>query len=85
MDEQLEEKVPYQIGMILDVRKTLDSHLSLSVGLERIELLISQILNAERLSIFQRKKDQNELIAQLKTGYETKEIRLPMNLHSIAG
>lgn len=85
MDEQLEEKVPYQIGMILDVRKTLDSHLSLSAGFERIELLILQILNAERLSIFQRKKDQNELIAQLKTGYETKEIRLPMNLHSIAG
>ncbi|WP_240615577.1 GspE/PulE family protein [Alteromonas facilis] len=83
--ENSADNIPYQIGMILEVRKILDSQLSLSEGYRNIEIIILRLLNAERMSIFQRKLHQHELVSQLKTGKELESISVPLTLQSIAG
>ena len=52
---------------------------------QELEPLILELLKAERMSIFQRRLQHQDLVARFKTGKETKEIKVPISPLSIAG
>ncbi len=43
------------------------------------------LVNAERLTVYQRGRTDREIVSRFKTGNEVKEIRLPLSTTSIAG
>ncbi|MCP4236986.1 MAG: Flp pilus assembly complex ATPase component, partial [Aestuariibacter sp.] len=50
-----------------------------------LEPLILGLFNAQRMSIFQRRRQHQDLVARFKTGKETLEIKVPISPLSIAG
>lgn len=50
-----------------------------------LEPIILDLFQAERLSIFQRRRQHQDLVARFKTGNETVEIKVPISPMSIAG
>lgn len=58
---------------------------NLMAAYEKIEPLILQAFDASRMSLFQKRAQQQDLVARFKTGQETKEIKVPISPASIAG
>ncbi len=52
---------------------------------QELESQILSLLGAERMSIFQRRLQHQDLVARFKTGKETKQIQVPISPLSIAG
>ena len=52
---------------------------------QELEPLILELLHSQRMSIFQRRLQHQDLVARFKTGKETKEIKVPISPLSIAG
>lgn len=52
---------------------------------KELEPLILGLFDAQRMSIFQRRRQHQDLVARFKTGKETLEIKVPISPLSIAG
>ncbi len=63
----------------------LEEHPSLMDAYQKLEQMILPMFDAERMSIFQRRRQNQELVARYKTGKETREIKVPISPQSIAG
>lgn len=68
-----------------NIIKVLDAHPSLMDAYQQLEPLILALFGAERMSIFQRRRQHQDLVARFKTGKESKEIKVPISPQSIAG
>jgi len=51
----------------------------------KIESEILQLMQSERMTIYQRSKDEDEIVSRFKTGTDVREIRVPLCVSSIAG
>jgi type II secretory ATPase GspE/PulE/Tfp pilus assembly ATPase PilB-like protein len=67
------------------IEALIDSYPNLMDAYDVFEPAILSLFNAERMSLFQRRAQQQDLIARFKTGKETKEIQVPISPMSIAG
>ena len=75
-----------QQNAMLDSLKTqLFEFPSLMAAYQKIEPTILQAFKAKRMSLFQRRSQQQDLVARFKTGKETKEIKVSISPQSIAG
>lgn len=52
---------------------------------QQLEPIILKAFSAQRMSLFQRRAQQQDLVARFKTGRETREIKVPISPQSIAG
>ncbi|MDC8832048.1 GspE/PulE family protein [Alteromonas gilva] len=68
-----------------NVNTVLDSHTTLLDAYKELEPLILSLFDAQRMSIFQRRRQHQDLVARFKTGKETLEIKVPISPLSIAG
>jgi type II secretory ATPase GspE/PulE/Tfp pilus assembly ATPase PilB-like protein len=67
------------------IHHLLAAHPSLMDAYGKLEPFILELFDAERMSIFQRRRQHQDLVARFKTGRETKEIKVPISPLSIAG
>ncbi|AXR05135.1 ATPase, T2SS/T4P/T4SS family [Salinimonas sediminis] len=63
----------------------LSSHSSLLAAYSELETILLGLFSASRMSIFQRRRQHQDLVARFKTGKETTEIKVPISPLSIAG
>lgn len=68
-----------------NIIKLLDSHPALMDAYQQLEPQILELFGSERMSIFQRRRQHQDLVARFKTGKETREIKVPISPQSIAG
>lgn len=68
-----------------EIKRILNNHSSLLDAYNLLEPIILQLFDAKRMSIFQRRRQHQDLVARFKTGKETLEIKVPINPLSIAG
>ncbi|WP_052155003.1 ATPase, T2SS/T4P/T4SS family [Aliiglaciecola lipolytica] len=52
---------------------------------QQLEPIILSLFEAQRMSIFQRRRQHQDLVARFKTGKETLQIKVPISPQSIAG
>ncbi len=71
--------------LIQSIESAINDYPALSEAYEFIEPLVLSAFNCQRMSIFQRRSKHRDLVAFYKTGTETREIKVPINPHSIAG
>ena len=74
-----------QVAMLETLKTTLNEFSNLMDAYQKIEPLILNVFNAQRMSLFQRRSQQQDLVARFKTGKETKEIKVSISPQSIAG
>ncbi|NVK57476.1 MAG: Flp pilus assembly complex ATPase component TadA [Alteromonadaceae bacterium] len=75
-----------EIQLVFDkVNTVLDSHTTLLDAYKELEPLVLSLFDAQRMSIFQRRRQHQDLVARFKTGKETLEIKVPISPLSIAG
>lgn len=67
------------------IHQLLDAHPALMDAYQQLEPMILAMFSAERMSIFQRRRQHQDLVARFKTGKETREIKVPISPQSIAG
>ncbi len=67
------------------IDKVLEAHPSLMDAYQQLEPMILALFGAQRMSIFQRRRQHQDLVARFKTGRETREIKVPISPQSIAG
>ncbi|GGW78327.1 general secretory pathway protein GspE [Alteromonas halophila] len=67
------------------INAILAEHSSLMDAYQRLEPIILNLFGAQRMSIFQRRRQHQDLVARFKTGKETLEIKVPISPMSIAG
>jgi signal transduction protein with GAF and PtsI domain len=67
------------------IHQILATHPSLMDAYHKLEPFILNVFGAERMSIFQRRRQHQDLVARFKTGKETREIKVPISPQSIAG
>lgn len=67
------------------IKQLLVTHQTLMDAYQKLEPLVLALFSAERMSIFQRRRQHQDLVARFKTGNETKEIKVPISAQSIAG
>lgn len=67
------------------INQLLTTYPSLMDAYHKFEPFILEWLGAERMSIFMRRRQHQDLVARFKTGKETKEIKVPISPMSIAG
>jgi type II secretory ATPase GspE/PulE/Tfp pilus assembly ATPase PilB-like protein len=67
------------------INQLLETHQELMDAYEKLEPIILDMFAAERMSIFQRRRQHQDLVARFKTGKETREIKVPITPQSIAG
>ena len=67
------------------INKLLNSYPSLMNDYHKLEPILLGLFQAERMSIFQRRRQHQDLVARFKTGEETREIKVPISPMSIAG
>lgn len=77
-DAKNEEKLKH-------IHQLLAAHPSLMDAYHKLEPFILNLFGAERMSIFQRRRQHQDLVARFKTGKETREIKVPISPQSIAG
>lgn len=65
--------------------KQLEDCTNLLDAFKHIEPIVLEAFDATRVSIFQRRAQQHDLVARIKTGKENREIRVPISPQSIAG
>ncbi len=75
-----------QSTQLLDTLRTkLNEHSTLLDAFQQIEPIILQAFDAQRISLFQRRSQHQDLVARFKTGKERTEIKVPISPQSIAG
>ncbi len=67
------------------IKSILSSHSSLMDAYSKLEPIILKMFGAKRMSIFQRRRQHQDLVARFKTGKEMLEIKVPISPMSIAG
>ncbi|GAB3012265.1 GspE/PulE family protein [Bowmanella dokdonensis] len=67
------------------IKQLLSDHKELIDAYDKLEPIVLQMLGAERMSIFQRRRQHQDLVARFKTGKEVREIKVPITPQSIAG
>lgn len=67
------------------INALLEAHPSLMDAYQQLEPMILALFAAQRMSIFQRRRQHQDLVARFKTGRETREIKVPISPQSIAG
>jgi type II secretory ATPase GspE/PulE/Tfp pilus assembly ATPase PilB-like protein len=67
------------------IKSILSRHSSLMDAYGELEPIILTMFGAQRMSIFQRRRQHQDLVARFKTGKETLEIKVPISPMSIAG
>ncbi|WP_137168357.1 GspE/PulE family protein [Salinimonas lutimaris] len=67
------------------IHMLLSSHSSLLGAYSELEQILLTLFDAARMSIFQRRRQHQDLIARFKTGKTTMEIKVPITPMSIAG
>lgn len=67
------------------INQLLTTYPSLMDAYHKFEPFILEWFGAERMSIFMRRRQHQDLVARFKTGKETKEIKVPISPMSIAG
>lgn len=68
-----------------EIKTTLGSHSTLMGAYSQLEGILLKLFDATRMSIFQRRRQHQDLVARFKTGMETTEIKVPISPLSIAG
>lgn len=63
----------------------LEQHETLMDAYQKLEPIILKLFGAERMSIFQRRRQHQDLVARFKTGNEIREIKVAISPQSIAG
>jgi type II secretory ATPase GspE/PulE/Tfp pilus assembly ATPase PilB-like protein len=71
--------------LLQSLQAQLKEYPNLMAAYEKLEPLILQAFDAARMSLFQKRAQQQDLVARFKTGQETKEIKVPISPASIAG
>lgn len=71
--------------LLQKIDKYLESHESLMDAYQKLEPIILKLFGAERMSIFQRRRQHQDLVARFKTGNEVREIKVAISPQSIAG
>jgi type II secretory ATPase GspE/PulE/Tfp pilus assembly ATPase PilB-like protein len=71
--------------LLQSLQEQLKEFPNLMAAYEKIEPLILEAFDASRMSLFQKRAQQQDLVARYKTGQETKEIKVPISPASIAG
>lgn len=77
-DPEIEQKLK-------SIHQLLEAHPALMDAYQQLEPIILAMFGAERMSIFQRRRQHQDLVARFKTGKETREIKVPISPQSIAG
>lgn len=67
------------------IDKLLEAHETLMDAYQKLEPIMLKLFGAERMSIFQRRRQHQDLVARFKTGSEVREIKVPISPQSIAG
>ena len=67
------------------IKRILNNHSTLLEAYSVLEPIILDLFGAQRMSIFQRRRQHQDLVARFKTGKETLEIKVPISPMSIAG
>ncbi|WP_229333526.1 GspE/PulE family protein [Glaciecola sp. MH2013] len=67
------------------LKAQLAAHPTLMDAYGQVEPTILQIFGAARMSLFQRRRQHQDLVARFKTGKETRQIKVPISPSSIAG
>lgn len=67
------------------LQDTIRQYPDFKTAFEYFEPLVLGAVGAERISIFQRRSQQRDLVSHYKTGTETREIKVAINPQSIAG
>ena len=67
------------------IKRILNNHSTLLDAYSLLETIILDLFGAQRMSIFQRRRQHQDLVARFKTGEETLEIKVPISPKSIAG
>lgn len=68
-----------------NLKSQLETYPTLIDAFHQVEPLILQLFGAQRMSLFQRRRQHQDLVARFKTGKETKQIKVPISPLSIAG
>ena len=74
-----------QHQILKQIDALLEQHDSLFSAYQELEPLILSLFESERMSIFQRRRQHQDLVAHFKTGNEIREIQVSINPQSIAG
>lgn len=80
----MHENSRYQLAFD-NISTLLEKHTSLLDAFSDIEPVILELFDAQRMSIFQRRRQHQDLVARFKTGKATQEIKVPISPLSIAG
>ncbi|MCP4716151.1 MAG: GspE/PulE family protein [Deltaproteobacteria bacterium] len=67
-----------------DIYRIIHEAENFEVALPEIEKEMREILEAERITVYQRGRQDREIVSRFKTGDETKEFRLPLSPTSVA-
>lgn len=67
------------------ITQVLSKHASLLDAFGELEPIMLKLFQAERISIFQRRRQHQDLVARFKSGKSTVEIKVPISPLSIAG
>ena len=67
------------------INQLLKTYPSLMDAYHKLEPFVLSLFDADRMSIFQRRRQHQDLVARFKTGKETREIKVPISPMSIAG
>ncbi len=68
-----------------ELKQLLANAPSLISAYDKLEPLLLSLFNVQRMSIFQRRMQHQDLVARFKTGDEIQEIKVPISPQSIAG
>ncbi|MGQ8366047.1 GspE/PulE family protein [Glaciecola sp. 1036] len=71
--------------ILTELASRLEAHPTLTAAYREVEPLILKAFGAARMSLFQRRRQHQDLVARFKTGKETREIKVPISPLSIAG
>ena len=64
-----------------NLRAQLDAHPTLMDAYGQVEPIILQIFGAQRMSLFQRRRQHQDLVARFKTGKETRQINMKVTIN----
>ncbi len=82
--EQLKRQLEFQVRLNQLIQRVHEAE-SFSDVMPEIEPDLLALLNAERITIYQRSRTQPELVSKYKSGDELMEIRVPLSTSSISG
>lgn len=74
-----------QTALLHNLQTQLDEFPNLLAAYQHIEPIILKAFHAARVSLFQRRVQQQDLVARFKTGKETSEIKVAISPQSVAG